>query len=99
IRKFKKEDIGYIYENYGLLENKRVLGNVMLGLNICKKDMGKIMEIIECVGLGKEIVKGKVYSCSGGEEEGIGIGRGIVKNGRVIFGDEGRGNLDEKNAD
>ena len=47
IRKFKKEDIAYIYQNYGLLENKTVLANLMLPLNISKKDMPKIIEIIQ----------------------------------------------------
>lgn len=98
IRKFKKEDIAYIYQNYGLLENKTVLANLMLPLNISKKDMPKIIEIIQYVGLPKEILKRKVYTCSGGEQQRIAIARAILKNPTVIFADEPTGNLDEKNA-
>lgn len=98
IRKFKKEDIAYIYQNYGLLENKTVLANLMLPLNISKKDMPKIIEIIQSVGLPKEILKRKVYTCSGGEQQRIAIARAILKNPTVIFADEPTGNLDEKNA-
>lgn len=98
IRKFKKEDIAYIYQNYGLLENKTVLANLMLPLNISKKDMPKIIEIIQSVGLSKEILKRKVYTCSGGEQQRIAIARAILKNPTVIFADEPTGNLDEKNA-
>ena len=98
IRKFKKEDIAYIYQNYGLLENKTVLANLMLPLNISKKDMPKIIEIIQPVRLPKEILKRKVYTCSGGEQQRIAIARAILKNPTVIFADEPTGNLDEKNA-
>lgn len=98
IRKFKKEDIAYIYQNYGLLENKTVLANLMLPLNISKKDMPKIIEIIQSVGLQKEILKRKVYTCSGGEQQRIAIARAILKDPTVIFADEPTGNLDEKNA-
>ena len=98
IRKFKKEDIAYIYQNYGLLENKTVLANLMLPLGISKKDMPKIIEIIQSVGLPKEILKRKVHTCSGGEQQRIAIARAILKNPTVIFADEPTGNLDEKNA-
>lgn len=98
IRKFKKEDIAYIYQNYGLLENKTVLANLMLPLNISKKDMPKIIEIIQSVGLPKEILERKVYTCSGGEQQRIAIARAILKDPTVIFADEPTGNLDEKNA-
>ncbi|MEQ5989918.1 ATP-binding cassette domain-containing protein [Staphylococcus saccharolyticus] len=96
IRKFKKEDIVYIYQNYGLLENHTVLYNLTLPLNVSKKDQSKIIKVIQSVGLKKEILSRTVFTCSGGEQQRIAIARAILKQPTIIFADEPTGNLDEK---
>ena len=57
IRKLKKEDIAYIYQNYGLIENKTVFDNLTLPLNVSKKDKTLISKTVQSLGLSKEILK------------------------------------------
>lgn len=94
-----REDIAYVYQNYGLLVNETVYTNLTLPLNITKKDKDKITSVIANVGLDKKILKAKVYTCSGGEQQRIAIARAILKRPKVLIADEPTGNLDESNSD
>lgn len=94
-----REDIAYIYQNYGLLVNETVFTNLTLPLNISKKDKDKINSVLINVGLDEKILKEKVYSCSGGEQKRIAIARAILKQPKVLIADEPTGNLDENNSD
>ncbi|MCD8878065.1 ABC transporter ATP-binding protein [Staphylococcus kloosii] len=94
-----REDIAYIYQNYGLLVNETVFTNLTLPLNISKKDKDKINSVLINVGLDENILKEKVYSCSGGEQQRIAIARAILKQPKVLIADEPTGNLDENNSD
>ncbi|MBA8759839.1 ATP-binding cassette domain-containing protein [Staphylococcus schleiferi subsp. coagulans] len=96
--KFRRDDIAYIYQNYGLLENQSVIDNLTLPLNVSKKDTASIEEVIQTVGLSNLDMKAKVYTCSGGEQQRIAIARAILKNPTLIIADEPTGNLDEENA-
>ncbi|BCU52772.1 ABC transporter ATP-binding protein [Staphylococcus auricularis] len=99
IRKLKKEDIAYIYQNYGLIENKTVFDNLTLPLNVSKKDKTLISKTVQSLGLSKEILSRKVFTCSGGEQQRIAIARTILKQPSIIFADEATGNLDKTNAE
>ncbi|MEB7658327.1 ABC transporter ATP-binding protein [Mammaliicoccus vitulinus] len=96
--KFRRNDIAYIYQNYGLLENETILKNLTLPLNVSKKDASRIEEVIQRVGLSNLDLKAKVYTCSGGEQQRIAIARAILKEPTVIIADEPTGNLDEENS-
>ncbi|PTI71357.1 ABC transporter ATP-binding protein [Mammaliicoccus vitulinus] len=96
--KFRRNDIAYIYQNYGLLENETILKNLTLPLNVSKKDTLRIEEVIQRVGLSNLDLKAKVYTCSGGEQQRIAIARAILKEPTVIIADEPTGNLDEENS-
>ncbi|RIN85774.1 ATP-binding cassette domain-containing protein [Mammaliicoccus sciuri] len=96
--KFKRNDIAYIYQNYGHLENETILKNLTLPLNVSKKDTSRIEEVIQRVGLSNLDLKSKVYTCSGGEQQRIAIARAILKEPTVIIADEPTGNLDEENS-
>ncbi|MGV3043240.1 ABC transporter ATP-binding protein [Staphylococcus rostri] len=96
---FKREDIAYIYQHYGLLENESVLKNLTLPLNVNKSDSARIQEVMARVGLADMPLKTKVYTCSGGEQQRIAIARAILKAPSVIIADEPTGNLDDQNSD
>ncbi|UXR78865.1 MULTISPECIES: ATP-binding cassette domain-containing protein [unclassified Staphylococcus] len=96
---FKRDDIAYVYQHYGLLENESVLKNLTLPLNVHKKDQARIEEVMTRVGLANLPLNTKVYTCSGGEQQRIAIARAILKNPSVIIADEPTGNLDDRNRD
>ena len=94
ITKFRKENIGFIFQTYNLLENLNVYENVLIGSNLSKNKLN-VSEILETVGL-KNHKKKKMYQLSGGEQQRVSIARAIAKNSRIMFCDEPTGALDEK---
>lgn len=94
---FYKETVGFLFQNFALLENKTVRQN----LSMIKKDTRTdctIEQAIKRVGLEKELDK-KVYKLSGGEQQRVALARLMVKKCSVILADEPTGSLDEKNAE
>lgn len=98
--KIIREDIGYLFQNYALIDNATVEENIKIGLKYRKdtKNYGQLIEeALERVGL-ENFKTRKVYSLSGGEQQRVALARTIVKPSWIIFADEPTGNLDEENS-
>ena len=96
-KEFYKETVGFLFQNFALLENKTVRQN----LSMIKKDTRTdctIEQAVRRVGLEKELDK-KVYKLSGGEQQRVALARLMIKKCSVILADEPTGSLDEKNAE
>lgn len=102
VTKIIREEIGYVFQNYALIDNKTVYENVEIGTKYnavinSKNKKQHIYDAIERVGL-TGLENRKVYSLSGGEQQRVALARIIVKPCDIVFADEPTGNLDDENA-
>lgn len=92
--KFRKKNLGFIFQTYNLLEHLNVYENVLVGSSLGKKKVD-VDEIIDTVGLKKHKKK-YMHELSGGEQQRVSIARALAKKPSVMFCDEPTGALDEK---
>ena len=92
--KYRREDIGFIFQFYNLDQNLTAVENVELAVQICKDSLDP-ETIIEKVGL-KERKKNFPSQLSGGEQQRVAIARAIAKNPKLLLCDEPTGALDYK---
>jgi putative ABC transport system ATP-binding protein len=90
---FRKENVGFIFQQYYLLPNLSVEKNVKMGADLAKNK--EYQKIIEAVGLGDKLRK-YPSELSGGEQQRVAIARALAKKPKVLFLDEPTGALDEK---
>jgi putative ABC transport system ATP-binding protein len=100
--KIIRENIGYLFQNFALLENETVKKNLLIGLKYVKltnkeKDE-KIKKALNKVGLSG-FENRKVYELSGGEQQRVAIARIILKPSTIILADEPTGSLDKINKE
>ena len=91
-RTYFKNTIGYVFQNYSLIENKTVYDN----LKLLNKDKKIISEILEKVGLSTDYLKHKIYELSGGQAQRVAIARMLMKPRKIILADEPTGALDSE---
>ena len=92
--KYRREDIGFVFQFYNLVPNLTAKENVELATQICKDSLD-VDSVIEKVGL--ENRKNNFPSqLSGGEQQRVAIARAIAKNPKLLLCDEPTGALDYK---
>ena len=92
LTKYRREDIGFVFQFYNLVQNLTALENVELATEICKHPLNP-KEILEKVGL-KDRIKNFPSQLSGGEQQRVAIARAIAKNPKILLCDEPTGALD-----
>lgn len=99
----RNKKIGFVLQDYGLIEDKTVLENVTYPL-VFSKNVGffgikkKALAAIERVGIG-ELAHRKVSKLSGGQKQRAAAARAIVNDPKIILADEPTAALDRMNAD
>ena len=93
LTKFRKNKIGFVFQQYYLLNNLTVEQNVKVGANLA--DNKEYVDIIKDLGLEDKLSK-YPNELSGGEQQRVSIARALAKKPTVLFLDEPTGALDEE---
>ncbi|CAM4153483.1 ATP-binding cassette domain-containing protein [Erysipelothrix inopinata] len=94
--KILKDSIGYLFQNFALIDNKTVRYNLELALSRKQIKDSDLNATLDNVGL-IDYLNRKVYTCSGGEQQRIAIARLLLKDSNLILCDEPTGSLDDEN--
>lgn len=91
---YRRNDIGFVFQFYNLVQNLTALENVELAVQLCKDHL-KPTTILNKVGLSKRM-NNFPSQLSGGEQQRVAIARAIAKNPKLLLCDEPTGALDYK---
>ena len=90
--KYRRSDIGFVFQFYNLIQNLTAIDNVSLATEICKDSLDS-KEILESVGLGDRL-DNFPSQLSGGEQQRVAIARAVAKSPKLLLADEPTGALD-----
>lgn len=90
--RFRRHDVGFIFQFYNLMPNLTALENVELATEICKNSLNP-SEVLKNVGL-EDRMNNFPAQLSGGEQQRVSIARSIAKNPKILLCDEPTGALD-----
>ena len=99
---FFKRELGYLFQNFGLLENETIAKNLDLGLigqKLTKKEKKQQEEeVLKKVGLAYLALDQKIYELSGGEAQRVALAKVILKDPPLILADELTAALDPETS-
>lgn len=99
LTKFRRDNIGFIFQSYNLLPTLNVHENAKIG-QVLQSDKNKrinLDEIFEDIGMSENKHK-RIDEISGGQQQRVSIARAVSKNPKIIFADEPTGALDQNTA-
>ena len=95
IDKFRKENIGFIFQFHYLINYLTVKENIKLANKNCKEE--EIKTLLSTLGI-ENLIDKYPNEISGGQRQRVAIARALINNPKVIFADEPTGNLDSNNS-
>ena len=97
LTRYRREDIGFVFQFYNLIPNLTALENVEMATELSKAPFSA-ERVLEDVGLGERTANFPAQ-LSGGEQQRVAIARALVKKSTVLFADEPTGNLDKSTGE
>lgn len=101
LAKFRRDKIGFVFQDFNLLDNMTVMDNIALPLALNKVNhkeiTAKVTELASFFGIEQQLVK-YPYQLSGGQKQRAAAARALIMNPSVIFADEPTGALDSKSS-
>lgn len=101
LNKFRREELGFIFQDFNLLDTLTAYENISLALSIQNVNSKEIDERIKKVANDlniKDVLKKYPYQMSGGQKQRVASARAIITNPKLILADEPTGALDSKSA-
>nr|WP_084331602.1 ABC transporter ATP-binding protein [Williamsoniiplasma lucivorax] len=97
LTKFRRKNVGFIFQQYNLLTNLTAKENAEVGENLStnKNENFSIEKIFETIGMTDQLNK-YPHQMSGGQQQRVSIARALTKNPSILFADEPTGALDEE---
>lgn len=97
LTQYRRNDIGFVFQFYNLVQNLTALENVELAAQICKEPLDA-KDVLEHVGLGHRL-NNFPAQLSGGEQQRVAIARALGMETKIMLADEPTGNLDTANGE
>ena len=101
LNKFRREELGFIFQDFNLLDTLTAYENVALALSIQNEKPNiideKIKKVVNELGI-QDILKKYPYQMSGGQKQRVAASRAIITNPKIILADEPTGALDSASS-
>ena len=101
IARFRREHLGFVFQDFNLLDNFSVEDNILLPLVLAGHKYGemqeRLREITEVLGIG-DLIRKYPYEISGGQKQRVAVARATITRPDIILADEPTGALDSKST-